>query len=201
MILKEEKVVSLSKKETEKEEGTPEALEKTLAASYKKLEEALKTVPPEQLEKAKKEVEKMLTGDLSWADLTQYTPEKLYQIAEAGYNQFKIGNYDSAERLFKGLTVIDVGNYYYHQMLGATFQRKEKLSEALLEYTMAVDCNSKDLVSLTNRGEVYFKLGLHDPALTDFDAAIALDPKNEDRWANRARMLKEQVKLVKERKK
>jgi len=198
-------VVAVAKKETKKEslkaEATPQTFEETLAKSYKKLEDALKTVPPEKLAKAKKEVEKLLEGDLSWADLTQYTPEKLYQIAEAGYNQFKIGKYDSSERLFKGLTVIDPDNYYYHQMLGATFQRKDRFPEAILEYSIALNCNAKDSVSLTNRGEVYFKLGFHDLALTDFEAAISLDSKNEDRWANRARMLKEQVKLVKERKK
>jgi tetratricopeptide (TPR) repeat protein len=183
------------------EAGTPQTLEEALAAALPKLEEALKQVPPEKLAEAKKEADRLFQGDLSWADLSQYTPEKLLKIAEMGYNQFQIGKYDSAERIFKGLTVIDAGNYYYHQMLGATFQREEKYPEAIVEYSVATELNPKDIVSWTNRGEVYFKLGIFDLAAPDFDKAVSLDPKGEDKWANRARMLREQVKLIKKKEK
>jgi tetratricopeptide (TPR) repeat protein len=183
------------------EEGVPKMIEDVIAAWVPKVEQALKQVPAEHLEKAKKEVDKMLSGDLSWADLSQYTPERLMQIAELGFNQFRVGQYDSAERLFKGLTVIDPDNYYFHQMLGATFQRKEKHAEAIVEYSVAADLNPSDVVSFTNRGEVYFKLGVFELAIADFDKAIALDAKSEDKWANRARMLREQIRLMKQQKK
>lgn len=183
------------------DEGTPEMVEEVMSASLPKLEEALKSVPPEKLAAAKKEVDTLLSGDLSWADLSKYTLERLMKIAEMGFNQFQQGQYDSAERIFKGLTVIDPENYYYHQMLGATFQRKEKFPEAILEYSIAADLNVKDIVSVTNRGEVYFKLGIFELANVDFDRSIGMDPKNEDKWANRARMLREQIRLVKKRKK
>jgi tetratricopeptide (TPR) repeat protein len=183
------------------QEGVPKMIEDVIGAWVPKVEQALKQVPAEHLEKARKEVEKMLSGDLSWADLSQYTPERLMQIAELGFNQFRIGQYDSAERLFKGLTVIDPDNYYFHQMLGATFQRKEKYAEAIVEYSVAADLNPSDVVSFTNRGEVYFKLGIFELAAGDFDRAIALDAKGEDKWANRARMLREQIKLMKQQKK
>jgi tetratricopeptide (TPR) repeat protein len=183
------------------EEGTPKAVEDVLALAIPNLEEALKKAPPDQLGGAKMEVDKLLSGDLSWADLSKYTPERLMQIAELGFNQFRAGQYDSAERLFKGLTVIDPDNYYFHQMLGATFQRKEKYPEAILEYSVAADLNASDVVSVTNRGEVYFKLGIFEMAGADFDKAIALDPKNEDKWANRARMLRAQIRLMKQQKK
>lgn len=182
-------------------EALPKMVSELLNAWAPKIEEVLKKVPKEQLEKAKKEVDRMLSGDLSWADLSQYTPERLMQIAELGFNQFRIGQYDSAERLFKGLTVIDPDNYYFHQMLGATFQRKEKYPESILEYSVAVDLNPSDLVSFTNRGEIYLKLGIVDLASGDFDKAVALDPKSEDKWANRARMLKEQLRLMKQQQK
>lgn len=182
-------------------EGTPQTFEEALSDSIQKLEKALQSLPPEQLEKAKKEASHLLNGDLSWADLAQYTPERLFKIAEMGYEQFRLGQYDRAERLFKGITVIDPGNYYYHQMLGAVFQRKDLFAEAVVEYSLAIDLEPKDIVSLTNRGEIYFKLGLFDLAKADFDRAIDLDPKEENKWSNRARMLREQVKLVKKRKK
>ncbi len=183
------------------EEGTPQALQEAMAASLAKIEEALKSVPAEKISTAQKEVDRLMKGDLSWADFSQYTPEKLLLFAEMGYNQFTLGQYDSAEKIFKGLTVIDPENYYYHQMLGATFQRKDKLPEAIVEYTVAYDVNPNDIVSLTNRGEIYFMMGIYEMAMGDFDKAIGLDPKSEDKWANRARMLREQIKLVKKRKK
>lgn len=193
--------VAVKKNVPTEEEAIPQSFEEALSASIPKIEEALKKVSPEKVAEAKKEVDKLLGGDLSWADLSQYTPERIRQIAEAGYNQFKLGQYDRAERLFKGLTVIDPANYYYHQLLGATFQRKDRFPEAIVEYSVAVDLNPKDLVSISNRGEVYFKMGIYELANADFDKAIGLDPKNEDRWANRARMLREQIRLVKKRKK
>lgn len=189
------------KKEPSQAEATPENFEEALAQSITKIDAALKTLPPEKIAEAKKESEKLLSGDLSWADLSQYTPDKLLKIAEVGYGQFKLGKYDSAERIFKGLTVIDPGNYYYHQLLGATFQRKEQSPEAIVEYSVAVDLNPNDLVSLTNRGEIYFKQGIYELANADFDRVIGLDPKDEDRWANRARMLRDQIRLVKKGKK
>lgn len=173
--------------------------EQILEMVSKQLEEALRGVPQEKIDAAKKEAEKLLEGDLSWADMSQYTPEKLYQIAETGYERFKMGQYDSAEKIFRGLTVLDTNNYYYHQMLGAVFQRKDMWAEALVEYSIALDINPRDLVSLTNRGEVYLKIGVMELAEKDLDQATLLDPKNEDRWANRARMLKEQIKIARER--
>jgi tetratricopeptide (TPR) repeat protein len=199
----QEEVFVAAKKEG-LQSGTSEGanmLEEAFATGIGKLEEALKSVPADKLKAAKQEADKFLKGDLSWLDLTQYTPERLTYIAEMGYHQFHVGQYDSAEKLFKGLTVIDPGNYYYHQMLGATLQRKDKNPEAILEYSIATDLNPQDIVSLTNRGEVYFKLGITELATEDFDKAIALDPKNEDRWANRARMLRDQLKLMKKTKK
>ncbi len=177
----------------------PKTVEEVLEAAIPQIEEALKKVPADKLAAAKKEAEKFLSGDMSWADLTQYTPEKQARMAEMGFNQFRLAQYDSSEKIFKGLTVIDPDNFYYHQMLGATFQRKEKHAEAILEYSIAMDLNPGDVVSITNRGEIYFKLGIFELASVDFDRAIGLDPKNEDKWANRARMLKEQIRLMKQR--
>jgi Flp pilus assembly protein TadD len=194
------KQIQKAEKSPAQPEAMPQSFKQALASSIAKVEAVLKTLPADKLAQVKKEADKILQGDLSWADLSQYTPEKLLKIAELGYEQFRLGQYDRSERIFKGLTVVDPDNYYYHQMLGATFQRKEKFPEAIVEYSVAADLNPKDLVSLTNRGEIYFKLGIYELAGVDFDRAIALDAKSDDQWANRSRMLKEQVKLVAKRK-
>lgn len=173
---------------------------------HEKLKEAIAHLPPELVEKAREkaaEVAKTLDLDvLEKIDLAKFTPEKLAQMVEVGFNEFKLGRYDRAEKIFRGLTLIDSENYYYHQMLGATFQRQEKLAEAIVEYGIAVTINPHDTVSLTNRGECYFKSGVYPLAERDLDATIALDPeeKGEDRWINRARMLKKQIGMIKAKK-
>ncbi|MBI2501066.1 MAG: hypothetical protein HYW02_06320 [Deltaproteobacteria bacterium] len=168
---------------------------------FAQLEEALKKVPTEKLKEAKSRVSDLMKGDLKWTELFDLSPEKLKQMGEVAYEQFKSGSYASAEKILKGLTVIDPDNYYYHQVLGAAYQRQNKFSEAVLEYSVAIDLNGKDVVSMTNRGESYVKLGLHPLAVKDFDKAIAADESGNDKWANRARMLKEQLGVIEKEKK
>ena len=161
----------------------------------KLLEEALAKVPAEKLNEARRRVEELIKGEMTWAALFTLPPEKLNEMAQVGYEQFQSGRYDRVEKIFKGLTVIDPENSYYHQLLGATFQRQERHPEAILEYSIAADLNPKDVVAITNRGECYVKLGIFPLAGKDFDKAISLDQTGSDRWANRARMLKDQMKL------
>ena len=184
--------MNLAAKKKETKKGAPPVE----AGLLPQLEEALKKGAPGKRKEAKQRVDDLLKGDLSWTDLFALPAEKLRQMAEIGYEQFKSGGYQRAEKIFRGLTVIDPENYYYHQILGATFQRQEKYPEAILEYSVAGDLNQKDVVSLTNRGECYLKLGLHPLALQDFDRVLTLDSSGDNRWANRARMLKEQVQLM-----
>ena len=154
-----------------------------------RLEAELKKVPRAKLHSAQKQVKEVFGDDLKWADLTQWTPEKLHETAKLGYDQYEAGQFDKAEVIFKGLTVLDPDNFYYHQMLGASFQQQNKFPEAIVEYSIALDLKPDDITSFTNRGEVYYELKLWDLAEHDFNEAIRLDAKGEDRWANRARLL------------
>ena len=153
----------------------------------------LKKVPQDQLKAAKVQVQDLLGGELKWAELVEWTSEKLHETAKQGYSQYEAGQYNKAEIIFKGLTVLDPDNFYYHQMLGATFQQQRKFPEAIVEYSIALDLKPADMTSLTNRGEVYYELKLWDLADADFDKAISLDPAGENRWANRSRLLKKKV--------
>lgn len=175
------------------------SFEKYLATSLEKVEETLQKLPADVLIKARQEIKPVVEGDLGWADFSKYSPERITNMAELGYNQFNLGLYDSAEKIFKGLTLIEPDNYYFHQMLGAIFQRKEKFAEAIVEYSVAIELEPSDLISWTNRGETHMKLGLLPLADADFGQAIDLDTTKEDKWANRARMLKEQIRIMSER--
>lgn len=166
---------------------------------FKQLEEQLKGVPQEELERGNKKIRDYIEGKIGWAELFNFTPEMLYQMAEFGYMQFKQGRYHDAERVFKVLTVLDWNNHYYHSMMGSILQRQKRYGEAIAEYTQAIELFPQDVIALTNRGEIFLLHNLLEEAEVDFKKAVAQDPKKENKWANRARMLLSQ--LEKRRKK
>ena len=157
------------------------------------LEERLKKEPPGALDEAAKKVMDFVHGKIGWTELLNMTPEAMMKIAETGYAEFKMGHYQEAERCFKVLTYLDWDNSYYHSMLGSILQKQKRFGEAIGEYTQALEKNPNDLVSLTNRGEIFFQHGWLDQAEADFNKAIALDPTQENKWANRAAVLNLQV--------
>jgi len=165
---------------------------------FSELEEHLKDIPEEELKAGARKTIDFIKGKLSWAEMFNLSPDLLFQMAEYGLTQFKYGRYKDAERIFKVLTVLDWENAYYHSVMGSILQREKRYGEAIAEYTQALELNPYDITSLTNRGEVYMHHGLLDDAKTDFKKAIELDPKAEDKWANRARML--MVEMERQRK-
>jgi len=176
--------------------GSSEEAESILEELTEKLEKELAKVDPEKRQQGKAQIEEFLQGDLKWAELLDWPPEKLHETAKEGYRVYESGQYKQAEIIFKGLTVLDPENFYYHQMLGASFQQQEKYPEAVFEYSVAIDLKSDDIVSHTNRGEVYLNMKLFELAEKDFDGAIRLDPDEKDRWAKRSRLLKKKVRGI-----
>jgi tetratricopeptide (TPR) repeat protein len=178
---------------------TPEEADAAMADFFMDLEARLKEVPKEEIEKGSRKIKDYIDGKIGWSELFNFTPQMLYQMAEFGYTQFKVGRYEDAERVFKVLTVLDWNNHYYHSMMGTILQRQKRFGEAIAEYSQAIELHPQDVVSLTNRGEIFLQHGLLTEAEVDLSKAIALDPKAENKWANRARMLF--VQLEKKRKK
>ncbi len=168
---------------------SPEDANREMEEFFKKLESHLKDVPSEEVKAGAERMMDFIKGKLSWGELFNFTPEMLFQMAEYGLTQFKVGRYQDAERVFKVLTVLDWENAYYHSVLGSILQREKRYGEAIAEYGQALELSPDDITSLTNRGEVYMQHGLIDDAKADFEKAISLDPTGEDKWANRARLL------------
>lgn len=160
---------------------------------FKELEEQLKDVPQDELERGSQKIRDYIEGKIGWAELFNFTPQMLYQMAEFGYTQFKVGRYEDAERVFKVLTVLDWNNHYYHSMMGSILQRQKRYGEAIAEYTQAIELYPQDIVSLANRGEIFMQHNLMDEAEGDFKKAISLDPNEENKWSGRARMLLDQL--------
>src|SRR3989338_3469513 len=160
---------------------------------FEELEKRLKNVPPEEIAAGSKKISDFLDGRIGWGDVFNFTPEQMEQMAEMGYTHFKVGRYQDAERFFKVLTILDWDNYYYHSMLGSILQRQKRDGEAIVEYSQAIESNPEDIVSHTNRGEIFMKHGWLKDAIRDFEKAVTLDTAGDNAWGERARVLLEQI--------
>jgi tetratricopeptide (TPR) repeat protein len=166
---------------------------------FAKLEEEMKDVPQEVVEAGAGKVIDLVKGKLSWAEIFNVSPEMMKQMAELGYVKFQAGRMEEAERFFKVLTVLDSKNSYFRSMLGTILQRQKRYGEAVVQFTEAIDINPLDTISLVNRGEVFMLHNWLKDAEADFKKAITLDPTNEDKWADRARMFMTQLAEIKRR--
>lgn len=160
---------------------------------FRKFAEENKNMPAEEIEAASKKFMRYMKGEISWAELMNLTPETLLAMADFGYQQFKLARYTDAERVFKVLTVLDWNNSYYHSMMGSILQRQKRFGEAIAEYNEAISLNPYDIVSYTHRGEIYLLHGLTGEAKTDLEKALSLDQSKNNQWAERARLLLQQM--------
>lgn len=176
---------------------TKESADAEMKQFFDALEKEYKDVPEAEIERGAKKIKDFIDGKMNWADLFNFTPEMLFQMAEFGFTQFKVGRYADAERVFKILTVLDWTNAYYHSVMGSILQRQKRYGEAIAEYTHAIEFDPADVVSLVNRGEIFLQHGLIKEAEGDFAKAIELDPLGEDKFAGRARMLLKQAEKLK----
>ena len=106
-----------------------------------------------------------------------------------GYRLYKEGRLIDAAKIFEGLAVLDSSNAYVQGILGSIYQKREQYGLALVRYNNALTLFPEDLNSLTNRGEIFVKLGRFPDAAHDFKKAIELDPERKDPSSNRARLL------------
>lgn len=168
---------------------------------FGELQEQLKDVPQDVIAIGAQRVVDFLKGELSWAEIFNIPPQVQQRIAEFGYMQFQAGRYADAERFFKVLTILSPQNSYYYSMMGSILHRQKRDGEAIVHYGQAIELNPNDIVSLTNRGELFFKHGWLSDAVQDFERAIALDPKKDNKWGNQARVLKARIEQVRARRK
>jgi len=167
-----------------------------LSGFIKKLEERFKDIPEDEIIRGAEKIKGFVKGDINWAELFSFTPEMLFQMADFGFTQFKVGRYSDAERVFKVLTVLDWKNPYYHSVMGSILHRQKRYGEAIAEYSQAIDLDDKDIVSYTNRGEIFMQHGLMEEARSDLEKAVGLDPEEKDIFAGRARKLLKQLLIL-----
>lgn len=99
-------------------------------------------------------------------------------------------NYGAARDMFQKALSINP-NYkeaYYGLGMVYGYQNKYQVSKRYL--TRAIDIDDKFLSGWKWRAIVNDELGLFDESLSDFSAAISLDPANDDLYVRRARVFK-----------
>ncbi|OGQ21571.1 MAG: hypothetical protein A3I05_03460 [Deltaproteobacteria bacterium RIFCSPLOWO2_02_FULL_44_10] len=126
---------------------------------------------------------------VSLAELQGIKRSELIRLADAGHVKFRHGRVDEAEKIFQGLLLLDHRNPYFHAMMGAIHQKRERPVEAIMEYSQTLQLTPRDPAALVNRGEIYLRHKNYRKAAEDFRAAILLDLEGSNLWSNRARSL------------
>lgn len=130
-----------------------------------------------------------LNNKVSIAELRGMSRQKLFRLAEAGHIKFKYGRVDEAEKIFDALLILDHRNAYFHAVMAAIHQKKGRVVQSIVEYSKALQINSKDMASFVNRGEIFLRNRDYRRAAEDLRSAILLDTSGRNLWANRARSL------------
>ncbi len=69
---------------------------------------------------------------------------------------------------------------------GKKFLQAEKVEDALVSFTKALQLDPKSVTALINRGNAFCKQGSYENAIADYTEAIRLDPRNGKAYNNRA---------------
>jgi Tfp pilus assembly protein PilF len=149
------------------------------------------------------EIEKLGKGEISFAQIVKMSPRQVATLLVIGHKLFQQGRLKDATNIFEGIALLTNSTAYAHGILGAIYQKQNQHLLALNHYSEALKLYPQDVNSLTNRGEVYIRLGKFPEAAADLAKAIQLDPSMKHPAANRARLLvyliQDSVQIVKEK--
>lgn len=94
------------------------------------------------------------------AELRGISTDELEAVYALAYDYYRVGNYDSAETLFRFLTVMDHFNEKYWMGMAAVHQVKKRFKEALQIYAfVAVTLNVKNVNASYYAAECYLATG------------------------------------------
>ncbi|MHA1110895.1 MAG: hypothetical protein ACTSRE_07305 [Promethearchaeota archaeon] len=113
--------------------------------------------------------------------------ETLYAI---GYNQFTIGNYELANKIFTNLTAVAPYTSFYWRALGAVNQQMENFSEGIAAYDMAIVNDPGDIVSHVYRSECLIMRGKKKEAIESLEKMLRNPKTNSPSiWVDRAKLI------------
>jgi len=149
------------------------------------------------------EIERIRKGEITLAQVVKMSPKQVAALLITGHKLYQQGRLKDATNIFEGIALLAGSTAYAHGILGTICQKQNKHELAVKHYSEALNLFPQDMNSLTNRGEVYIRLGKFPEAATDLAKAIQLDPSKKHPAANRARLLvclvQDAVQLAKEK--
>lgn len=134
--------------------------------------------------------QKFVLGEITWSQLSGMTMEDAYSFAQIAYNLFEQGKYAQAQTIVEGLVISNPYDGYFHSLLGSIYARKGMQDEAVEEYSIAIQLDSRNaLSSYVNRAEIRLQQGDLESAMKDLTEAVKLDPEGKQPFGVRARAL------------
>ena len=161
-----------------------------------KLEEYLKTVPPEQKKANVEQFKKFIAGEITWGEIRGITRRMQKELARVAYLKFQLKDFNKAESIFKGLAIVDHTNWYYRAALGAVYQKQGKYDDAIDEYDVAIQIKENEWSCQVNRGECLMMTKDFDGARKDFEALLHKNLPSNNPWLIRARALIRRLDLI-----
>lgn len=150
-------------------------------------------VPQKERQKLVTDFLRFVTGEATWGEIINFPKILQKEVAKIGYMLFKKQDYQKAESLFKGLTIMDHTNWYYRVALGAIFQKTKRYDDAIEEYTLALSLNPGDPSCLVNRGQCFMQQGENERAVEDFKRVLNLNLTEDNPWRKRCEVLHQQL--------
>jgi putative GTP pyrophosphokinase len=96
-----------------------------------------------------------------------------------GMANFAQSNYDDAIQDFTRALEFDPKSYRVAYYRGVVRSVLKRFSEAIDDYTMSLEVNPYQAFCLFRRGQSYFHIGDYPQALSDCEAALAMEPGND----------------------
>src|SRR6185312_1368833 len=103
----------------------------------------------------KNKLDQFRKGQIRFTQLFKFHGNQIASLLLCGYNFFNQGRLQEAKNIFEGLSLLDPDIPYVNCVLGAIYQRLEKIDLAILYYNHAITLFPQDTVALTNRAEIY----------------------------------------------
>ncbi|HEV2763891.1 MAG TPA: tetratricopeptide repeat protein [Pyrinomonadaceae bacterium] len=132
---------------------------------------------------------RLARGEITIADLTGLTREKLYEIADVGFRLMNSGQLEQARAVYSGLVAASPFDSVFHCHLGAVNLRMGDADEAVKNFDAALRLNRANVDAFAGRGEARLNRREFADAITDLSAAIELDREAKRASTVRARAL------------
>lgn len=106
------------------------------------------------------------------APLIQASPEEMQVLLEVGQIYYLRGEYENAEKVFRGALVLSPGNGDLFAAAGAACHVQKKHDEALAFYEKALDACPAESCAKSNRAELMLLAGNKEEAIAELKATI-----------------------------